>query len=154
MGRQAVCPNDSGKKYKGGVTMTTKSITSGQEKQFKRFVEDAAERALKEVGLDKDGLQRLIEQGDELQARIITGIRDLSVSNQFADEEVESSYGYLSGYKPKGITEQTNILRQLFTPMRSSQSNRFQPTLKGGSPSQDGSRLPRPTRKRSRRCLT
>ncbi len=103
------------KKYKGGVTMTTKSITSGQEKQFKRFVEDAAERALKEVGLDKDGLQRLIEQGDEFQTRIITGIRELSVSNQFADEEVESDYGYLSGYKPKGITEQTNILRQLFS---------------------------------------
>lgn len=95
--------------------MTTKSITSGQEKQFKRFVEDAAERALKEVGLDKDGLQKLIEQGDKLQARIIAGIRELSVSNQFADEEVESDYGYLSGYKPKGITEQTNILRQLFS---------------------------------------
>ena len=36
------------------------------------------------------------------------------MSSQFADEEVGSSYGYLSGYKPKGITEQTNILRQLF----------------------------------------
>jgi hypothetical protein len=95
--------------------MTTKSITSGQEKQFKRFVEDAAERALKEVGLDKDGLQRLIEQGDEFQTRIITGIRELSVSNQFADEERESSYGYPKSYKPKGITEQTNILRQLFS---------------------------------------
>lgn len=93
--------------------MTTQSITSGQEKQFKRFVEDAAERALKEVGLDKDGLQKLIENGDKFQARIIAGIRELSVSNQFADEEVKSIYGYLSGYKPKGITEQTNILRQL-----------------------------------------
>ena len=95
--------------------MTTQSITSGQEKQYKRFVEDAAEKALKEVGLDKDGLQKLIENGDEFQARIITGIRELSVSNQFSDEEVASSYGYLSGYKPKGITEQTNILRQLFS---------------------------------------
>jgi hypothetical protein len=95
--------------------MTTKSITSGQEKQFKRFVEDAAERALKEVGLDKDGLQKLIEQGDEFQTRIITGIRELSVSNQFADEEVKSDYGYLSGYKPKGIKEQVNILRKLFS---------------------------------------
>jgi len=93
--------------------MTTQSITSGQTKQYKRFVEDAADKALAEVGLDKDGLQRLIENGDEFQARIITGIRELSVSNQFADEEVESDYGYLSGYKPKGITEQTNILRQL-----------------------------------------
>jgi hypothetical protein len=93
--------------------MTTKSITSGQTKQFKRFVEDAAEKALALVGLDKDGLQKLIENGDEFQACIITGIRELSVSNQFADEEVESSDGYLSGYKPKSITEQINILRQL-----------------------------------------
>jgi len=92
----------------------TTSITEGQKKQYKRFVEDAAERALKETGLDKDGLQKLIENGDEFQSRIVTAIRELSVSNQFADEEVESSYGYLSGYKPKGITEQTNILRQLF----------------------------------------
>jgi hypothetical protein len=35
------------------------------------------------------------------------------MSNRYADEEVESSYGYLSGYKkPKEIAEQTNILRQ------------------------------------------
>ena len=33
---------------------------------------------------------------------------------RFADEETKSSYGYLSGYKPKGITEQTNRLRELF----------------------------------------
>ncbi len=95
--------------------MTTQSITSGQTKQYKRFVEDAADKALALVGLDKDGLQKLIENGDEFQTRIIAGIRELSVSNQFADEEVKSSYGYLSGYKPKGITEQTNILRQLFS---------------------------------------
>lgn len=93
--------------------MTTQSITSGQEKQYKRFVEDSALKALKEVGLDKDGLQKLIENGDEFQARIITGIRELSVSNQFADEEVESSYVYPEDYKAKGITAQTNILRQL-----------------------------------------
>jgi hypothetical protein len=36
------------------------------------------------------------------------------MSNQFVDEEVESSYGYLSGYKPDGITKQTDVLRQLF----------------------------------------
>lgn len=89
-------------------------ITAGQKKQYLRFVEDAAEKALKEVGLDKDGIQKLIENGDEFQARIIAGIRELSVSNQFADEEVESSYAYPKGYKVKGITEQTNILRQLF----------------------------------------
>ncbi len=89
-------------------------ITSGQQKQYKRFVEDAADKALAEVGLDKDGLQKLIENGDEFQATIVAAVRELSVSNQFADEEVESSYAYPNGYKVKGVTEQTNILRQLF----------------------------------------
>lgn len=90
------------------------SITEGQKKQYRRFVEDSCEKALTEVNLDKDGIQKLIERGDEFQAHIIAGIRELSVSNQFADEEMESSYGYISGYKPKGITEQTNRLRELF----------------------------------------
>ena len=97
--------------------MTTQSITSitdGQKKQYLRFVEDAAERALKETALDKDGIQKLIENGDEFQARIVTGIKELSVGNQFADEEVQSSYAYPKGYTVRGITEQTNILRQLF----------------------------------------
>jgi hypothetical protein len=35
--------------------------------------------------------------------------------NKYKDEEVKSEYGYLSGYRrPKGITEQTNILCRLF----------------------------------------
>ena len=83
--------------------MTTQSITSitdGQQKQYKRFVENAADKALSEVQLDKDGLQKLIENGDEFQSRIVTGIRELSVSNQFANEEAQSSYAYPKGYKP------------------------------------------------------
>src|SRR3989344_430286 len=97
--------------------MTTQSITSitdEQKKQYLRFVEDAAERALKETALDRAALQKLIENGDEFQARIVTGIKELSVRNQFTNEEVQSSYAYPKGYKVKGITEQTNILRQLF----------------------------------------
>jgi hypothetical protein len=93
--------------------MTKQSITSGQEKQYKRFVEDAAEKVLKEVGLDKDGLQKLIENGDEFQADIVASIKKHAVSNQFSDEEVESNYVYPKGYKVKGITAQTLILRQL-----------------------------------------
>ncbi len=69
--------------------------------------------------LDEAGLDKVVEHGDEIRAAVIqtitTKARELSVSGQFRDEEVKSSYGYLSGYKkPKGITEQTNILRQLF----------------------------------------
>jgi hypothetical protein len=95
------------------MTMNT-SITAGQKKQYRRFGEDALEKALTEASLDKDGIQKLIERGDEFQADVVASIRKLSVSNQFAGEEIESSYGYLSGYKPKGITEQSNRLRELF----------------------------------------
>lgn len=61
---------------------------------------------------------RFIEHGDEFAEAIriaaIASLKDLSVSDKFKNEEVKSNYGYLSGYKPKGITEQTNRLRQLF----------------------------------------
>jgi len=90
-------------------------ITSGQEKQYKRFFDDARDKALKEANLGKDGMQKLIEKGDEFQSRIMIAVKELSISNRFADEEVESSYDYLSGYKPKGITGQTNRLRELFS---------------------------------------
>jgi hypothetical protein len=104
------------------TSITSNLITEGQKKQYKRFVEDATNRgvelALEKVNLDKTGFQRLLEHGDEFNSAIaeviVAKTLELSVSNQFADEEMKSSYGYLSGYKPKGITEQTNILRQLF----------------------------------------
>lgn len=95
--------------------MTAKPITSltpGQVKQYGRFVEDAAEKALLEAGLDKEGLQKLLGNGGEFQADIIASIRRLSVSNQYANEEVPSSYGYLSGFrKPNPFTAQCEILR-------------------------------------------
>ena len=93
--------------------MTNKSITSRQRKQYRRFVEDAAERALEEVGLDKDGLQRLITQGGEFQADIKAAIAKHSVSNQFANEEVSSTYGYPSGYRRNDLVPQSNRLREL-----------------------------------------
>jgi len=65
-------------KAKGAITMET-SITPGQRKQFSRFVEDAATKALDEAGLDKDGVQRIISRGGDLQACILQAIRELSV---------------------------------------------------------------------------
>lgn len=57
--------------------MTTKSITftPEQQKQYERFVEDASNRALKEVNPDKNGLQNLIEKGGEFQTYLVDGIR-------------------------------------------------------------------------------
>jgi len=99
-------------------------ITPGQKKQFRRFVQDAANRAvsmvLKHADIDKEGFQRVFPRGDELQFMIEEtlkkAIRELAVG-RYLSEEVPSAYGYLSGYKPKGrgMTEQTNRLRQLFS---------------------------------------
>lgn len=91
------------------------SITPGQKKQYLRFVEDAAEKALTGIGIDKDGLQNLFARGDEFQNDIMDSLRKHAVSNQFADEEVESRYVYPADFKVKGITEQTNRLRELFS---------------------------------------
>lgn len=56
-------------------TDTHTDVTAHQKKQYSRFVEDAAARALKEIDPDKDGLQRLIERGGEFQAHVLAGLR-------------------------------------------------------------------------------
>lgn len=94
----------------------TITATDGQKKQIRRFVEDAVERFLQT--LDKDGAQRLIERGNEFQESIAAAAAELSASDQFVDEETASSYGYLSGYKPKGIAEQVARLRELFPELK------------------------------------
>ncbi|MEK7096540.1 MAG: hypothetical protein AAB881_01120 [Patescibacteria group bacterium] len=98
------------------MTSITSQFTEGQKKQYGRFVQDAGDRAFAETGFDKDSLQRLIENGDGFQADIIASIARLSVTNQYANEETESNYGYLSGYRnPVSIPDQIARLRELFT---------------------------------------
>src|SRR3990167_6332265 len=103
---EAVSQSDSDKsKERRRMTMSRTlitTVTDGQKKQVKRFAEDAVDRAIAEGLLDKNSIQKLIEGGDEFQAHIIAGIKELSVSNQFGDEEVEPSYAYPKGYKGKG----------------------------------------------------
>ncbi len=94
--------------------ITSSAITDRQRKQFFRFLEDGGEKALVQTGIEKNGLQRLFENGGEFQDNLISLIEKYCVSNEFANEEVESSFGYLSGYKPSAIVAQTNKLRELF----------------------------------------
>ena len=65
--------------------MTATPITSDQRKQFRRFVEDISNRALKETAPDKDGLQRLFERGGEFQAHVVTGIRRFTAATSNYD---------------------------------------------------------------------
>lgn len=58
------------------------SITSKQEKQYKRFIEDAADKALEETSLDRDAIQRLFGNGGKFQADIVASIRKYSVLDE------------------------------------------------------------------------
>ena len=72
------------------------------------------EAAYNKAGLSEDEAQR-VNDTPGLADLIGTFIADNRLTDKYKNEEVKSNYGYLSGYKkPKGVTEQTNLLRQLF----------------------------------------
>lgn len=74
--------------------------------------------------LDPDQAQRLNEKGDELQAGLKSLIEQLTTPNQYANEEVESNYGYLSGYEqPIPIVKQVAVLRELFPELKDATYN-------------------------------
>ena len=119
MKRQS-CRTNFGKQIRDNAMAITQQskATDGQVKQISRFGSDAIDKVLVELGLDNPGAQRVIEHGDEFTLAIrnaaLASIKDLSVSDKYKNEEVKSKYGYLSGYKPKSVVEQHNILQQLF----------------------------------------
>jgi len=104
--------------------MTTLSITSGQGEQLIRFTVDATKRAatnaLKEASLDNPGAQRVIERGDDYQAAIeraaLAALKDLSVSDRYADQVVKSTNVYPLEYRgPKSIRAQVEGLLTHFS---------------------------------------
>lgn len=98
------------------------SVTDGQEKSYKRLIEDSAQKGIKLVietkYLDKEGMQALLGRGDELSAAVIEAIvntsKKLGVSNQFASEKVNSNYKYPAEYAIKNINEQIQAIADLF----------------------------------------
>ena len=89
-------------------------ITSSDPKglKFTSLCRDAYDKAK----LDDGRAQRLNENGGEFQAGLRELIARFSVSNQFASEEVASSYAYPDEYRgPKPIGEQVDILAKVFS---------------------------------------
>lgn len=101
------------------TTLTHEPATDAQIKQLARVAADAADKAVREfTGLTKEGAQR-VHGSAEFAACIrnatVAALTDLSATDQFADEEVRSRYGYRSGYnRPKHLAKQIEILRGLF----------------------------------------
>lgn len=101
-------------------TLTSQEpATEGQVKQLSRVAADAAEKAVKDyVNFSKESAQQL-HSNPEFATRVreatILILTEMSNPDQFADEEVKSKYGYLSGYdQPKPFAEQNARLKELF----------------------------------------
>ena len=102
--------------------ITQKSATGGQIKQINRFGSDAIEKVIRELGLNNTGAQRVIENGDEFASAIriaaLASLKDLSVTDKYKNEEVKSTYGYLSGYQPKSLADQIARLKELYPQLK------------------------------------
>lgn len=93
-------------------TTLAPSVTTRDPKGLK-FI-SMVEAAYNKAGLTEEEAQR-VNEAPGLSELVSKFIAENRLLNEFANEEVASKYGYASGYKPKGITEQTNKFRQLFS---------------------------------------
>ena len=93
-------------------TSLAPSITTRDSKGLKFM--SIVEAAYNKAGLFEDEAQR-VNEAPGLSELVSNFVNENRTTNRFSNEEMSSKYGYLSGYKPKGITEQTNILRQLIS---------------------------------------
>ena len=104
------------------LTQNPEQIKNGQIKQLTRMVSDVADsepvqQAL--ADLDKEGAERVKgnpEFAESLRQYTVQRIQELSVPNEYANEEVESQFGYLSGYTPgvMDLDRQITVLARLF----------------------------------------
>lgn len=94
------------------TALTQQATTEGQFEQTTRVVVDAVRKALKPLG--KEAAQRVHMRGNELAAGIVKLIAELSVFDQYADEEVETSYNYPPQYRMKPLAKQIETLAKLF----------------------------------------
>lgn len=92
--------------------MPTALITSRDPKGMQAV--SIFEAAYNKAKLDDTRAQRLNERGNELKAGISRLIAELSVSDQYANEEVSSSWTYPERYAVNDITVQIEVLTRAF----------------------------------------
>src|SRR3989344_2679526 len=96
-------------------TSTKKALTTSRDPKGLKFMA-TVEAAYNKAKLDDARAQRLNENGGEFKAGLQELIERFSVSNQFANEEVASTWTYPSEYTgPKRIEEQVDLLAKLFS---------------------------------------
>jgi len=95
------------------MTQSLAPSVTARDSKGNKFI-SIVEQAYNKAKLSEDEAQR-VNDTSGLSDLIAEFIAENRTTGKYKDEEVQSRYGYLSGYKkPKGIVEQTNILRALF----------------------------------------
>lgn len=140
------------------MTSVVEPATDEQWKQIKRLFEDMAPKVYslvrKRVALDKTSAQVVVMNGGDLQDTavdaILAKIESLTASDQYADEEMDSSYTYPPEYKPKPLAEQIAILVKHFPQLKVEQTNEWianvLPTLSLPAGAEGYFAIPRPER--------
>src|SRR3989344_1393255 len=111
---EAVSQSDSDKsKERRRMTMSQTLITSRDPKGLHAV--GLFEVVYNKPKHDEARAQRLNERGGELQYGIAKLIAELSMSDQYANEEVRSNYTYPKEYKgPKPINDQIKAIAKIF----------------------------------------
>lgn len=120
------------------TTITQEAATDGQLKSVLRKGTDATEKAIRkyfEAGVSKKGAQR-VDESPEFVARIhaatVLALAELSATDKYKNEEVASTFGYLSGYtKPKPVADQLKILREYFPELPSGDLSPIECSMEG-----------------------
>ena len=95
----------------------TDKITSGQTNQISALATATVAEATK--NLSKEEAQKIIANGGDFQAQLKLVLEEIiqkqTVSDIYANEETESTYDYLSGYKKPGdLSDQLDTLKKAF----------------------------------------
>ncbi len=106
-------------------TLTREMANNGQKRKLGRMASDAAARAV--IGffeanrLSKASAGRVIDDPDfaaRIHHAVLLALAELSVTNKYNDEEVESTYGYFSGYKPIPLIDQVAWLKDFYPELK------------------------------------
>ena len=103
---------------------TQKLATKAQIRKIETVGQDAIASVLDELNPTKAGAQRVLESDEfssAMRQAAETALATLLVTDKYADEEVDSKYGYLSGYKPLPLTDQVARLKELYPQLKDAQ---------------------------------
>ncbi len=89
------------------------SLTKEEKGKYLEFINAAANKACVQIGFDKNGIQRLIENNDKFQQSFFQIINQLIESKKFGDEEMSSEYFPVCVEKYKPVGEQIKLLAKI-----------------------------------------